>query len=334
MYDRIVTHDDFDGVVSAALAGYFLDIEQIAFAGPSDVTNSRFPIGGLDVVCDLPYPLSCGMWFDHHEANLEEVALRGIDEKSIPGYRVAAPSCGRVIVDWFGREYEIDEELEVIAVAADRIDSFAYDSIEDWRAECPEHDIDTAIKLKAGHPAERRDFLRWLTLSLMDDSLETVAESLEVRERADLFRAEEEAMLRLIEQHLGFLDQAGEIILLDFSEHTRRASVVKNLAQLLAPQALAVLEVNSLFDRQVKTNDLSFSMSLTIAGQKPEARRDLGEVMRALNIGSGHPGAASGLVRSASKDEMTRGRQATLDAILRQWQASPPRKDSPTLPQC
>ena len=320
MYDRIVTHDDFDGVLSAALTGYFLEIENITFAGPGDIAEARLSTGGLDVVCDLPYPLSCGMWFDHHEANLEDVALRGVDEASIPGLRFPAPSCVRVVLEFFGREFEIDPELEEMAEAADRIDSFAYQSIEDWRAERPENDIDAAIKLKAGRPGERRDFLRWLTLSLMDESLKAVAAREEIAERADNFRAEEDSMLRVIEKHLAYLDAEKRIVLLDFSGHNRRVKVLKNLAQLLAPRALAVLEVNSLFNREVKTNDLGFSMSLTIAGGQEAVRRDLGEIMRALNIGSGHAGAASGTLRSGSREEMLRGKERTLQAVLAQWE--------------
>ena len=320
MYDRIVTHDDFDGVLSAALTGYFLEIENIAFAGPGDIAEARLSTGGLDVVCDLPYPLSCGMWFDHHEANLEDVALRGVDEASIPGLRFPAPSCVRVVLEFFGREFEIDPELEEMAEAADRIDSFAYQSIEDWRAARPENDIDAAIKLKAGRPGERRDFLRWLTLTLMDENLPAVAAREEVAGRADMFRAEEEQMLRLIEKHLAYLDLEKRIVLLDFSGHNRRVKVLKNLAQLLAPRALAVLEVNSLFNREVKTNDLGFSMSLTIAGGQEAVRRDLGEIMRALNIGSGHAGAASGTLRSGSREEMLRGKERTLQAVLAQWE--------------
>ena len=319
MYHRIVTHDDFDGVVSAALVGYFLEIEKIAFAGPGDITNSRISTGASDIVCDLPYPLECGMWFDHHEANLEDVALRGIEQETIPGLRKPAPSCARVILEYFETEYEIDEELVEMVEDSDRIDSFAYESIEDWRAERPENEIDRAIKLKAGKPAERKEFLRWLVLSLMDESLETVAAQGDVTQRAELFRAEEEQMLKIIRQHLEYLGDEREIILLDFSGHTRRVSVVKNLAQLLTPQALAVLPINSLFDRQVKTNDLVFSMSLTIAGTHHPARRDLGEIMRQLNIGSGHAGAASGLLRSRSKQEMLKAKERTLKAILDQW---------------
>ena len=98
MYNRIVTHDDFDGVVSAALAGYFLEISSVAFAGPGDITRSALSTGEGDIVCDLPYPLSCGMWFDHHEANLEEVKLRGIEPSEIPGLHYPAKSCARVIL--------------------------------------------------------------------------------------------------------------------------------------------------------------------------------------------------------------------------------------------
>ena len=153
----------------------------------------------------------------------------------------------------------------------------------------------------------------------MDESLEEVAAREDVTERAELFRAEEEQMLKIIGQHLDYLGDGQDIILLDFSGHTRRVSVVKNLAQLLAPRALVVLEINSLFDRKVKTNDLAFSMSLTIEGTHRAAGCDLGEIMRRLNIGSGHTGAARGLSRSRSKPEMLKAKQSTLDAILEQW---------------
>ncbi|HUU29405.1 MAG TPA: hypothetical protein VM123_16505 [archaeon] len=320
MYNRIVTHDDFDGVVSAALAGYFLELYRFAFAGPGDIANARMSTTPGDIVCDLPYPLHCGMWFDHHQANFEDAALRGIDLGTVPGLREPAPSCARVIIDYFGREYEIEDELETMVRSADRIDSFAYESIEDWRLERTENEINDAIKLKStGTPAERRTFLRTLTLWLTEESLEDTAARPPVRERAALFRAEEKEMMALIEQHLDYLDSGKKIILLDFSGHVRRVKVVKNLAQLLALEALAVLEVNCIFDRQLKTNDLSFSMSLTIAGTHQLVPRDLGEIMRELNIGSGHTGAASGRVNSSSKAEMLKARERTLEAILAEW---------------
>ena len=321
MYQRIVTHDDFDGVVSAALAGYFLEIESLAFAGPGDITRSAISTGAEDVVCDLPYPLSCGMWFDHHEANLEEVALRGIDPAAIAGSHTPAPSCARVILDYFAEDYEIDREIETMAAAADKIDAFAYESVEDWRRKTPAAAIDCSIKLKSGRPAERWAYLRQLTARLMDEPLEQVAEREEIIKRAREFEDEEAQMLKIIEQVLSFPDETKQIILLDFTSHNRRVAVVKNLAQLLAPEALAVLEVKNLFERGVKTNDLSLSMSLTIAGTHSAGQKDLGEIMRVLNIGSGHAGAASGMVRSKNKAEMLKAKERISGEILKRWNA-------------
>ncbi len=321
LHDRIVTHDDFDGITSAALVGYYMEIENFAFAGPNDIIHNRISTSGFDIVCDLPYPLQCGMWFDHHSANFEDLELRGLDQGEIPGLRKIAPSCASVIVDHFSEEFEIDPEVEAIVAAADKIDSFAYESIEDWRADTSASKIDCAIKVREGSFRDRREFLRWLCLSLMDQTLEEVAASEEVAFRADSFRAEEENMLRLIEKGMGFLSGSGEeIVLLDFSEHKRKARVVKNLAQILAPEAMAVLEVSPMFQHKLRTNDLSFSMSLSLAGQSHYADFDIGEIMRTLDIGSGHPGAASGVVKSKSRAAMEKNRAATLARIGELWE--------------
>jgi len=321
LHDRIVTHDDFDGITSAALVGYYMEIENFAFAGPNDMIHNRISTSAFDIVCDLPYPLQCGMWFDHHGANFEDLELRGFDQGEIPGLRKIAPSCAGVIVDHFSEEFEVDEEVEAIVAAADKIDSFAYESIEDWRADTPAARIDWAIKVREGSFSERRKFLRWLCLSLMDQSLEDVASSDEVTYRADSFRAEEDNMLRLIEKEMGFLPGSGEeIILLNFSEHKRKARVVKNLAQIMAPEAMAVLEVSPMFQHKLRTNDLSFSMSLNLAGQRHYADFDIGEIMRTLDIGSGHPGAASGVVKSGSRADMEKNRAKTLERIAELWE--------------
>ena len=83
-FDKIVTHNDFDGIVSASLCVWVLNIQRVIFAGPLTITQSRITITEKDVVCDLPYPLQCGLWFDHHEGNAEELKYRMIDLKSIP----------------------------------------------------------------------------------------------------------------------------------------------------------------------------------------------------------------------------------------------------------
>jgi len=68
-YDRIITHGDFDGVVSGAICSFVLGVDTFIFTGPGAITRAEISIGTRDVVCDLPYPLECGLWFDHHPGN-------------------------------------------------------------------------------------------------------------------------------------------------------------------------------------------------------------------------------------------------------------------------
>lgn len=85
MYESIITHNDFDGVVSTVICSYVFKIDLIKFAGPSTISRAQITITEDDIVCDLPYPLKCGLWFDHHEGNLQELHYRNIDPVSIDG---------------------------------------------------------------------------------------------------------------------------------------------------------------------------------------------------------------------------------------------------------
>ena len=96
-FERIITHGDFDGIVCAALCSLLEDCSRFVFAGPNTITRSEISIGSSDIVCDLPYPLECGLWFDHHSGNREAVKLRGIDPDSIAGRFDPQPSCARVV---------------------------------------------------------------------------------------------------------------------------------------------------------------------------------------------------------------------------------------------
>jgi hypothetical protein len=79
------------------------------------------------------------------------------------------------------------------------------------------------------------------------------------------------------------------------------------------------LEVYNLLDRGVKSNHLGLSMSLSINGNREGHTKNIGEIMRTLNIGDGHPGAAAGTVRCQSKQEMLKKKKEYLGQIFRLW---------------
>lgn len=321
MYESIVTHDDFDGITSAAICSHVFDIDTFRFTGPRSVTESRLTITDDDIVCDLPYPLECGMWFDHHQGNLDELQYRGIDPNDIEGRFSAEPSCCRVVLNYFAERETLPVHFKSMADEADIIDSFNYTSIDDWRAVTPGKIIESTLKLKGSDHKSRDRYMGRLVQALRVQSLDEVSQLSEVQEMYGRFQIEEEQMIQQIEGDSRFLqeDVAREIILLDLTRHNRRPQIVKNLAYLRHRDAKAVLEIRNRFHRGVKTNDLSFSMSLSLNLNDEEHNKDVGEIMRTLNIGDGHAGAGAGTVDCRSKDEMLRQKDEILNQIFIIW---------------
>lgn len=321
-YEKIVTHNDFDGIVSASLCSFSLQVDKVLFVGPSSIERSLTAITEADVVCDLPYPLECGLWFDHHEGNFQALQYRNIDSSVLPGRFDLKPSCARVVFDFFGQEVTFPPWYEETVTEADIIDSFNYSSIEEWRRETPGRVIDKTLKISDPSLQERNAYMRNLVFQIRDHSLEEVARLPMVKKRLAEYEEEELRMTEIIQQSATFLpaDREGKMVILDLTGFKRRPDVVKNLAFLIFPQALSVLEVHNLHDRGVKTNHLSFSLSLSLNLNKREHKKDVGEIMRCLNIGDGHKGAAGGTFYCTSKAEMLKKKGEIINEILRLWE--------------
>ncbi len=318
MYKRIITHADFDGVVSAALCSRALNISFLMFTQPRLVAEARISITKEDIVCDLPYPLECGLWFDHHDGNLEELLHRNILLKEIPGKFEIKESCARVVYDYFlEKNIHFPEFISETIAEADKIDSFNYSSIEEWRAETPGKIIDASIKVKEPSAERKWEHLRNLVRHLQDRPIAEVAKMASVRKRYRQYREEEERMIEQIREEIQFLpqDKNHHVILLDLTHHNRRPFLFKQLAYLVHPEAQAVLLVSNVFEDTTKTNDLTFSMSLSLNMNKIEHNKDIGDIMRSLNLGSGHAGAAAGVINCDSKEEMLKKKNQLLNEI-------------------
>ncbi len=322
-YERIVTHGDFDGLVSAAICSHAEGIERFVFTGPNSIDRAGISIDTRDIVCDLPYPLECGAWFDHHPGNLEALKLRGIDPETVPGCFGEKPSCARVVYEFYSSRsgYSLPRHFAETVDEADRIDSFDYRSIEEWREETPGKLVDMSLKVYFPGPREQTKYSSYLLPLLRDHPLDEILEDPAVASNIERYRVEEERMSAFIERSITFLPQdAGrEVVILDFTHHKRRPRVIKNLAYLHHPQALAVLTLNPLFRSGVKTNDFSVSMSLSMNLTGRNHGKDIGDIMRTLDIGDGHIGAAAGMVRCGTKEEMLRIKEKTLSNIWKLW---------------
>ena len=130
----------------------------------------------------------------------------------------------------------------------------------------------------------------------------------------------EEGILKLLRQDSFFLqrDHDHEVIVVDLTRHNRKPFVIKSMAFLLHPEAKSVLLVNNIFDRGRKTTMMSFSMSLGF-DKGISAVKDLGEIMRTLNIGNGHAGAAGGVVAAESRKNSENKKRLLIHDIYELW---------------
>ena len=319
----IVTHDDFDGIAGAAILSWGFDISDIRFAGPITIAKAEIPVTLADIVCDLPYPLECGMWFDHHAGNLEEVKLRGIDPATIKGRFAEAPSCVRVILDYFCEHDagEIPEDFEELAVVADLIDSFSYPSLEEWRADAPANRIDRAIKFSSPSRAEHAELLRSLVYDLRDLPLAEVADQELIVSRAAGYGDTERKMLENIEKYRLILpeDTEHEFYFVDMTSFSQPARIDKKLIGLVDPAAKCYVELKPVFRQGRKTNNVAVGISLALNMQQSEHTKDVGEIVRLLNIGDGHKGAAAGVKEGNSAHDFQRARSDLPLKILELW---------------
>jgi hypothetical protein len=182
--------------------------------------------------------------------------------------------------------------------------------------------IDSTLKVLFQSAEDQTSYMRDLVQQLRDRPIEGVSRLDFVQKRLRQYLNEEGRMLRIIRDASYFTDEdkKKELVVIDLTSYQRRPHLIKNLAFLVYPEALGVLEVYSLTDHQgVKSNHFGLSMSLSIHGNKEDQKKNIGEIMRTLNIGDGHPGAASGTVRCQSKQEMLKKKKEYLSRILGLW---------------
>ena len=321
-YTKIVTHDDFDGVVSAALCSLAEGIDYFLFSGPGSILNMGLGIGPDTVVCDHPHHPEAGLWFDHHAGNLEDYRLKGGDPAAIRGSFAPEKSCARVIFNHYAGRVRFPDFMDSTVREADTVDSFDYRNIEEWKRETPGKIISDTLRVSFPTRRDRAGYLRHLIRSIRAGHLEQVAADAEVQERYQMYLEVAGKNRTQIERLASFLpeDVQHEVIILDTTELRHEPDLVKSLAFLSYPGASAVLEVKCLFRQRRKTNDLGFSMALSPGAEIQACHKDVGEIMRTLNIGDGHRGAGAGRVPASSKAAMLNLKDQVIRKIFALWE--------------
>ena len=97
---RLITRSNFDGLACAALLEEIGVVDAYHFVHPKDVQDGKVAVTKDDVLANVPFAPGCGLWFDHHISEVER--LRTVEEHAFVGASRPAPSCARVIYDYYG----------------------------------------------------------------------------------------------------------------------------------------------------------------------------------------------------------------------------------------
>jgi hypothetical protein len=190
---RIVTRGDFDGLVCAALLTEAETIERIVFAEPREIQERTFSISSEDIIVNLPYHSSCGIWFDHH---VSEIDL-GAAPKIFTGHYGLAPSCARIVYDFYQKP-DWKKRFGKLIDATDNIDS-AKLNLEDILLPTGWLRIAHSVDPRTGfHPSHKYfcDLVEWIKTEPLDAILR---EEPVVNRTREFFKAAEQFKRTLIE---------------------------------------------------------------------------------------------------------------------------------------
>ncbi|MCX6647262.1 MAG: exopolyphosphatase [bacterium] len=128
---RLLTRSDFDGLACAVLLVEAGIVDEYKFVHPKDVQDGLIEVTKNDVLTNIPYAQGCGLWFDHHSSEKEREELT--EKFHFEGESRPAPSCARVIYDYYGGAEKFSRlDQTGLMVAVDKSDSaqFTKDEIQ------------------------------------------------------------------------------------------------------------------------------------------------------------------------------------------------------------
>ncbi|CAM1381407.1 exopolyphosphatase [Fretibacterium fastidiosum] len=117
---RLLTRSDFDGLMCAVLLKELDLFDDKKFVHPKDIQDGVIEVNSNDILVNIPYAPGCGMWFDHHTSE----DSRGVmHQYKYTGASWPAPSCARVIYEYYGGGRGALVRFKDMVVEADKCDS-------------------------------------------------------------------------------------------------------------------------------------------------------------------------------------------------------------------
>ncbi|MDR1147066.1 MAG: exopolyphosphatase [Spirochaetaceae bacterium] len=115
---RLITRSDFDGLACGALLEAVGLVDDWLFVHPKDIQDGLIDATKNDIVANVPYIKGCALWFDHHSSEQERLG----SNIKFEGVSRPAPSCTRVIYEYYGGDAKLGKFAEMVKYV-DKLDS-------------------------------------------------------------------------------------------------------------------------------------------------------------------------------------------------------------------
>ncbi|MDR2144780.1 MAG: exopolyphosphatase [Treponema sp.] len=198
---RLLTRSDFDGLACGALLEYLGIIDDWKFVHPKDIQDGLVEAGPDDVLANIPYIKGCKLWFDHHYSESERIGAYAYFE----GVSRLAPSCARVIYEYYGGDEKLGRFREMIKFV-DKVDSGDLDSDEilhpkGWILLGFIMDPRTGLGRFRNFTISNYDLMKKLAKACREKSIDEILAMPDVRERIELYNQQTEFFREMIEKY-------------------------------------------------------------------------------------------------------------------------------------
>ncbi|MDX2129315.1 MAG: exopolyphosphatase [Chloroherpetonaceae bacterium] len=280
---KVLTRADLDGLVCAVFLKNTENIQEVRFSEPKFVQDGEIEIDSNDILANLPYDKRCGMWFDHHIANVKPKEFKGAFKN--------APSAARVIYDYYLPDFPVLARYEELLHHTDKIDSanLTYAEVIE-----PSGYLILSMTIDGKYHEDKPYWLHLIDL-MMEKTIDEIMADAEVKKRVDSFK---ESNLQFMEAVRDNSKVEKNVLITDLRKFDELPN--GNRYYLYAFQAATNISLKLTNDRE-RPGFVSIGVGYNIFNKT--ANINVGELMKKYG-GGGHKAVGSTRVKKDDADRV------------------------------
>ena len=292
---RLITRNDFDGLVCAALFRSLGLVDEIVFAHPKDMQDGKIPVSDHDITANLPYVPGVHLAFDHHESEVTRLGKKPENLVLDP----AKPSAARVVYEHYGGKKAFPKISAELMGSVDEADAAGYTEFEQifeptgWNLLNYILDPRTGLS-KLPFRKDQDTMVRELADVIGSKTADEVLALPDVKERVDRYMAEEAKARDQIKKHSSVHQN---LVVIDLRNESTIHAANRFVVYTMFPKQNISLTALRADD----PNTVLLAVGRSILNQS--SKTDVGQLMLEFG-GGGHAGAGTCRASAADADRV------------------------------